>query len=97
MVKKKKDIANIVIKNLQGYSFTGGQFKSPGNIPTGHFVLDFVIGHGCDPLRVDLTHMKDYDPGKSLGMPLGKLVEVFGSRNFNFSSVLFFRNLISIT
>ncbi len=84
---KKDRVSEIAISNLKGFSIGGAKFKSIGNIPTGYFALDFVIHYGRDPSRVDLSTIDGYNPGKSLGFPLGKLVEIFGEEGSGKSSL----------
>lgn len=85
----KKDTTDALLKQLKGFSLTGAKFKSPGNIPTGHFILDFVIHYGCDPTKIDLNAIDGYNPSKSLGLPLGKLVEFFGGEGGGKSSLAY--------
>ena len=47
--------------DLKKYTFGSARFKSPGNIPTGHFRLDFIIHYGCDPIQVDLKNSAKID------------------------------------
>jgi len=88
--KKKSDI-EIAFENLKGFCQIGARVSSPGNIPTGHFKLDFAIQYGLDPTKVDLSKVekngKRYDPGTTLGIPLGKLVEIYGEEGGGKSSL----------
>jgi len=86
MAKKKKS-SDAADKYLNDLIITGGKFKSPGNIPTGHFSLDFIIHNGVDPTKVDLSSLRGYDPSKPLGLPLGKVVELFGEEGGGKSSL----------
>ena len=88
-MSKKDKASEIAINNLKGFTITGAEFKSTGNIPTGYFALDFAIHYGYDPSRVDLNSIEGYNPGKSLGFPLGKLVEVFGEEGSGKSSLAY--------
>lgn len=74
----KKEISDIVLENLKGFVKKGAASTSPGNIPTGHFELDFVMHHGELPGNVDLSQDQSYDPAKALGIPMGKLVMFYG-------------------
>lgn len=74
---------------LSSYTFGTARFRSPGNIPTGHFHLDFAIHHGCDPTKIDLNSLEGYDPRVPLGLPLGKMVEVFGEEGGGKSSLAY--------
>ncbi len=90
MAKSKKDKENDdIFKNLEGFCQMGARASSPGNIPTGHFKLDFIIQYGQDPTKVDLNTISDYDPAKSVGIPLGKLVEIFGEEGSGKSSLAY--------
>jgi len=88
-MSKKDKVSEIAIDNLKRFSITGARFKSIGNVPTGYFALDFAIHYGYDPSRVDLNSIEGYDPGKSLGLPLGKLVEIFGEEGSGKSSLAY--------
>jgi recombination protein RecA len=87
--KKKEPKKDIVLENLKGFVRLGASSEISGNVPTGHFDLDFVIHHGTLPSNVDLSTLKDYDPSKSLGLPLGKLVEIFGEEGGGKSSLAY--------
>jgi recombination protein RecA len=84
MANTKKDL---LPTSLRGFCRRGAHEKSPGNIPTGHFKLDFAIQYGMDVSRVDLSKIEGYDPSKTLGIPLGKLVEIFGEEGGGKSSL----------
>jgi len=88
MAKSKKDNDDI-FKNLQGFCQLGARAESPGNIPTGHFNLDFIIQYGADPTKVDLNKVEGYDPAKTVGIPLDKLVEIFGEEGSGKSSLAY--------
>ncbi len=75
--------------NLKGFCRMGARESSPGNIPTGHFKLDFIIQYGMDPSKVDLATLEGYDPRTSLGIPRGKLVEIFGEEGGGKSSLAY--------
>jgi recombination protein RecA len=60
-----------------------------GIIPTGHFALDFAINFGCDPSNVDLNTLEGYDSSTALGLPLGKVVEIFGEEGGGKSSLAY--------
>ena len=91
MAKSKKDNSgnDDIFKNLKGFCQKGARASSPGNIPTGHFVLDFIIQYGQDPTKVDLNKVEGYDPAKTVGIPLGKLVEIFGEEGGGKSSLAY--------
>jgi len=86
MAKSNK---NIALDNLKGFVRQGASTNSPGNIPTGHFELDFVIHHGENPSNVDIDNLEGYDPGATLGLPLGKIVEIFGEEGSGKSSLAY--------
>lgn len=80
---------NTGISNLFGYVKKGAHCEVSGFVPTGHFVLDFILHYGVDPTQKDLTSMPDYNPEKSLGLPLGKVVEIFGEEGGGKSSLAY--------
>jgi len=92
--KKSNDKGNDdIFKNLKGFCQMGARASSPGNIPTGHFKLDFIIQYGMDPTKIDLNNVekagKKYDPKTTLGIPLGKLIEIFGEEGGGKSSLAY--------
>jgi recombination protein RecA len=89
MAKSKKGGNDDIFKNLKGFCQMGARDSSPGNIPTGHFNLDFIIQYGQDPTKIDLNAVEGYDPKTTLGIPLGKLVEVFGEEGSGKSSLAY--------
>ena len=78
MSKSKLKDKDIVLENLKGFVRKGAASNVPGNVPTGYFVLDFIIHNGDTPDRVDLSKLDDKELSKKLGLPLGKVVEIFG-------------------
>lgn len=88
MAKKKKD-DDIGFDNLKGFCQLGANVASPGNIPTGHFLLDFAIQYGRDASKTDLSAIEGYDPSKTLGIPMGKLVEIYGEEGSGKSSLAY--------
>ena len=84
--KSKKDI---VLDNLKGFVRLGAFTNSPGSIPTGHFNLDFAIHYGMLPQDADLSSLDGYDPAIPLGVPLGKLIEIFGEEGGGKSSLAY--------
>ena len=85
MAKKKDD----GLGGLDGFFRMGAHNESRGNVPTGHFMLDFAIQYGMDASKVDLSKVVGYDPGKTLGIPLGPLVEFFGEEGSGKSSLAY--------
>ena len=55
---KKKDGD---IRGLDGFFRMGAHQQSLGNVPTGHFMLDFAIQYGMDVSKVDLSKVEGYD------------------------------------
>jgi|19_taG_2_1085344.scaffolds.fasta_scaffold01304_5 protein RecA len=86
VTKKKPDVG---LENLKSFANLGAKSKSIGNIPTGHFQLDFALHFGILPGTKDFSEMKDYDPAKPLGFPLGRVVEVFGDEGSGKSSICY--------
>ena len=94
MAKSKKtnrnnDDNDIIWNNLKGFCEIGASPNRPGNIPTGHFKLDFAIQYGKDVTKVDLNTIDGYDPSATLGIPLGKLVEIYGDEGSGKSSLAY--------
>lgn len=87
MPKQKKDDA--ALSNLKGFFKRGARFESDGSIPTGHFELDFIMNYGEHPSDIDLETQEDYNPGKTLGVPLGKIVELYGEPGAGKSSLAY--------
>lgn len=91
----KKDDYESILKNLKGFCQLGASGAPAGNIQTGHFNLDFILQYGEDPTQVDLNTLVDpntnlpYDPKRMLGLPLGKIVEVFGEEGGGKSSLAY--------
>jgi len=82
MAKKKvSKKAPITLDNLMGFIRKGARAPTDvDKIPTGYFELDFAINFGILPgnrEELGLSH-KVYDPTKPLGIPCGRLVEIFG-------------------
>lgn len=88
-MSKKYIVDEVAMNNLKGFCVKGAKFQSPGNVPTGHFVLDFAIHYGMHPNNVDFNSLKNYDPTVPLGFPLGKLVELFGGEGGGKSSLAY--------
>jgi len=86
MVKSSIEIA---MDNLKGFVRRGARAKDKGFIPTGYFDLDFAITYGMLPTKVDLNSLKDYDPSKPLGLPMGRIVEIFGPEGGGKSSLCY--------
>lgn len=82
------DSLDEAIKNLGGFVRKGARSKKEF-IPTGHFELDFAIRYGMLPTDLDLNRVKGYDPSKPLGLPIGRIVEVFGPEGGGKSSLCY--------
>lgn len=84
MAKKpaKTKVGKVSLEQLlnMGFIKKGGiQGNNLIKVPTGYFDLDFAINFGTLPGATELgSKHKVYDPTKPLGIPMGKLVEVFG-------------------
>jgi len=76
-------------KHLEGFGITTAKFNSPGNIPTGHFNLDFAINFGTSPDNINLNTLEGYDESKPLGLPLGKVIEISGEEGSGKSSLAY--------
>ena len=87
MAKNKEN--DVVLNNLKGFVRKGASSNIKGCVPTGHFKLDYVIHHGTLPDNVDFNEDLDYDPSKFLGIPLGKVVEIFGEEGGGKSSLAY--------
>ncbi len=81
--------SDIGLENLKGFFRRGADTKIPDWIPTGHFELDFIINYGMKPSDVDLSLLTDYDPSKNIGIPMGKLIELFGEEGSGKSSLAY--------
>ncbi len=85
---KKKNI-DAALDNLDGFMRQSARAKVKTNIPTGHFDLDFGLHFGFLPSNVDLSELKDYDPKIPLGLPCGRLVELYGGEGSGKSSLAY--------
>jgi recombination protein RecA len=86
MAKKNDDN----FEYLKGFIQKGARAGSSGFVPTGHFNLDFGIRYGILPENVDFDALSPtYDPKEPLGLPLGKIVELFGSEASGKSSLAY--------
>jgi len=88
MAKKTKGM-DIALTNLDGFMTKGARDKSRINIPTGHFDLDFALHYGEKPSSIDLSTLKGYDPKVPLGLPCGRLVELYGEEGSGKSSLAY--------
>jgi len=92
MAKKQKAVkdSSITMDNLLGFARVGARAaQAKENIPTGHFDLDFGIHYGTLPGKANLDEMADYDPSKPLGLPTGRVVEIYGPPTCGKSSLAY--------
>ena len=80
---------DVPMKHLKGFIRKGARAKSEEWVSTGHFNLDFAVAYGQDANNVDLNDLSNYDPTKSLGLPAGRLVEIFGAEAGGKSSLAY--------
>ena len=81
-------MSDLAMDNLKGFIRKGARLKTKAYIPTGHFELDFSIKYGMLPSNIDLDSI-DYDPSVPLGLPCGRLVEIFGGEGSGKSSLAY--------
>ena len=86
---KKINMGENAFKHLEGFGIGTAKFNSPGNIPTGHFNLDFAINFGSSPDNINLNTLEGYDSSKPLGLPLGKVIEISGEEGSGKSSLAY--------
>lgn len=86
---KKINMSENAFKHLEGFGIATAKFNSPGNIPTGHFNLDFAINFGSPPDNINLNTLEGYDSSKPLGIPLGKVIEISGEEGSGKSSLAY--------
>lgn len=86
---KKVNTGENAFKHLEGFGIGTAKFNSPGNIPTGHFNLDFAINFGSPPDNINLNTLEGYDSSKPLGLPLGKVIEISGEEGSGKSSLAY--------
>lgn len=79
----------VALKNLGGFFKKGARAKAKSLIPTGHFDLDFALKYGQLPAKVDLGSLDGYDPRVPLGLPRGRIVELFGDPGSGKSSLAY--------
>src|SRR5882672_5962990 len=84
--KRKVIHRDIALENLKGFVKKGSDIPEPEFISTGHFALDLAIAHGLMPDKVDLES-PDIDLNNLGGLPLGKVVEVYGTEGSGKSSI----------
>ena len=80
---------DIALENLDGFMKKGAREEVRQNIPTGHFELDFGLHYGFLPSSADFSTLKDYDPKVPLGLPCGRLIELYGEEGSGKSSLAY--------
>ena len=88
MAKKDKKMS-AALQNLDGFMTKGAKAKSKLNIPTGHFIFDFALHYGFLPTNVDFSELEGYDPKVPLGLPCGRLIELYGTEGSGKSSLAY--------
>jgi len=89
MAKRKSKNSTLALDNLHGFARMGAKAETKTFIPTGHFELDFAINYGILPGDKELLghSYKQYDSNKPLGIPSGRVVEVYGQEGSGKSSI----------
>jgi len=85
----KNNNSDVIVDNLKGFIRKGAATTPVGYVPTGHFSLDFAINYGELPEKIDLSELEGYDPSNALGIPLGKLVMLYGHEGGGKSSLAY--------
>lgn len=85
----KNKTMDIALENLDGFMKKGAREEVRQNIPTGHFELDFGLHYGFLPSNADFSNLEDYDPKVPLGLPCGRLVELYGEEGSGKSSLAY--------
>jgi recombination protein RecA len=91
MAEKKKApirraVRDVVLENLKGFVRKGSDLPPEEFITTGHLSLDLAIAHGINPDKADLGDVDLDNPG---GLPLGRLVEIYGTEGSGKSSIAY--------
>jgi len=90
MAKKKAKREAISLENLANFIRRGARSDVHEKVSTGYFDLDFAINFGILPGDGELTSPhKTYDPASPLGLPCGRLVEIFGPEGGGKSSMCY--------
>ena len=89
MTKRKKKNSTLALENLHGFARMGAKAETKTFIPTGHFELDFAINYGILPGNKELLghSYKKYNPNRPLGIPCGRVVEIYGQEGSGKSSI----------
>lgn len=86
---KKKTNPDLGLEHLKSFAVKGAKTRSIGNIPTGHFQLDFALHFGSLPGNKDFSTIEGYDPSKPLGLPRGRIIEIYGETGSGKSSICY--------
>jgi recombination protein RecA len=86
--KRKVIHRDVALENLKGFVKKASDIPEPEFISTGHFALDLAIAHGLMPDKVDFDS-SDFDLANLGGLPLGKLVEIYGTEGSGKSSIAY--------
>ena len=87
--KFNKDVFEVAMDQLKGFARKGAGVGSLQCIPTGHFNLDFAMHFGMLPIGIDLSAVEGYDRTKPPGIPLGKIVHIYGNEGSGKSSLCY--------
>ena len=80
---------DVVLENLKGFVTKGARAEAKSWVSTGHFNLDFAIKYGMEVDNVDLGSLEGYDPTTPMGLPTGRIVELFGAEASGKSSLAY--------
>lgn len=90
MAKKIQKIhRDVSLENLKGFAKSASETTDDIFMSTGHFALDLAIAHGIHPDKVDLDTIPDFDINNAGGLPLGRLVEIYGTEGSGKSSIAY--------
>jgi protein RecA len=90
MAKKKKPPSKVTLENCMGFVRKGARAENNDKISTGYFELDYAINFGTLPGEEWLgSSHKVYDPNVPLGIPCGRIVEIFGPEGGGKSSLCY--------
>jgi recombination protein RecA len=83
---KKRPHRDVVLENLKGFVQKSSDLPDEDFVSTGHLSLDLAIAHGLNIEDASLTDVDLENPG---GLPLGKLVEIYGTEGSGKSSIAY--------
>ena len=87
--KKEREHRDVALENLKGFVRSASDIADDDFVSTGHFALDIAIAHGVHPDKFDTDKIIGFDPSNPGGLPLGKLVEIFGTEGSGKSSIAY--------